>query len=62
MTFIFDFFFFESVFFYLENTTPTARYTAEIQMHVVDACFWPLPLTTTQNDGVEPTQENERSD
>ena len=19
-------------------------------MHVVDVCFWPLPLTTTQND------------
>ena len=49
--------FFESILLLLENTTPTANHT-EKQMHVVDACFWPLPLTTTQNDGVEPTQEN----
>ena len=48
MAFLFDkVFFFESVVLSLENTTPTANCTAEKQMHVMDACFWPLPLITT---------------
>ena len=53
MTFIFDtvcFFNFESIYLYLGNTAPTANRTAEKQMHVVDACFFPLPLTTTDGD------------
>ena len=54
--------YFECIVLYLQNTTPTANHTAEKQMHVVDACFWPLPQTTTQNDGVETTQEREQSD
>ena len=64
MTFILNSFFFssESVFLFPENATSTANRTAEKQTHVVDACFWPLPLTTTQNDWLEPMQENERSD
>ena len=50
--FIYFWHFFESVFLYLVNTTPTASHTTEKQMHVVDTCFLPLPLTTTQDDGV----------
>ena len=38
------------VFLFLENTTPTANRTAEKQVHVEDACFSPLPLTTTENE------------
>lgn len=53
-------------FFSLSSSTwkhwPTANRTAEKKMHAVDARFWPLPLTKTQNDDVEPTQQNERSD
>ena len=54
VTFIFDAVIFESVFLCLENTTPTANRTTEKQM--VDAYFWPTPLThslthsLTQND------------
>ena len=50
MTFIF----FNEVFFFsfyksiFSNGTPTANHTAEKQMHVMDAWYWPLPLTTTQ--------------
>ena len=57
MTFIFDSYF-ESVFLYLENAT--ANCTAEKWMHVVDACFWLLPLTTANSDHlcVELMKEN----
>lgn len=44
MTFMLDTAFLKSVILFLENTTPTANRTAEEQMHVVEACFWPLPL------------------
>ena len=55
---LFLFFFNESVVLCLENTT--LHHAVEKQMHVMDACFWPLPLTTTHNDHpcVELTQEN----
>ena len=62
MTFIFNNVFFLFVFHYLDNATSAASHTAEKQMLVVDVCFWPLPFTTTQNGGVELTQENERFD
>ena len=41
MKYIFNkvFYIFESVFFHLEKTTPTANRTAEKQMYVVDASF-----------------------
>ena len=58
MTFIFAKVLFFLVRFPLpRNATPTANCTTEKQIHVVDACFWPLPLTTSHGEHlcVEPS-------